>query len=87
MVTGNKEFIQLTNGYTQFWNHCIRKKGYSGTAIFTKYKPISITEGIGMDKHDQEGRAITMEFHDFYLVATYIPNASRGLVRLGYRVN
>ncbi|MBT4538769.1 exodeoxyribonuclease III [Candidatus Woesearchaeota archaeon] len=68
-----------------FWNASIRKKGYSGTAIFSKIQPISITYGINEEEHDQEGRVITAEFKDFYLITVYTPNSGRGLVRLDYR--
>ncbi len=72
-------------GYQQFWC-CAVKKGYSGTAIFTKHKPLTVSYGIGTEVHDQEGRVITMEFEDFYLVNVYTPNAQRGLARLDYRM-
>ncbi|SMB78895.1 exodeoxyribonuclease-3 [Desulfonispora thiosulfatigenes DSM 11270] len=73
-------------GYEQYWNYAV-KKGYSGTAIFTKYTPLSVTYGIGIEEHDQEGRVITMEFPNFYLVNVYTPNSQRGLLRLDYRMN
>lgn len=72
-------------GYEQYWNYA-EKKGYSGTAVFTKIKPISVKYGIGMDEHDQEGRVITLEYEDFYLVNAYIPNSQRELARLDYRM-
>lgn len=72
-------------GYYKFFNSAERK-GYSGTAIFTKIKPISITYGIGIDEHDKEGRVITLEFDRFYLVNCYTPNAQRELTRLEYRM-
>jgi len=72
-------------GYYQYWNSAV-KKGYSGTAIFTKQKPISVSYGIGIEEHDQEGRVITLEFEKFYLVNCYTPNSKRGLERLEYRV-
>lgn len=72
-------------GYEQYWNYAI-KKGYSGTAVFTKAKPLSVKLGIGIEEHDQEGRAITAEFENFYLVNIYTPNAQRGLTRLEYRM-
>ncbi|SHJ16696.1 exodeoxyribonuclease III [Lutispora thermophila] len=72
-------------GYEQYWNYA-EKKGYSGTAVFTKKKPISVKYGIGMDEHDQEGRVITLEYEDFYLVNAYIPNSQRELARLDYRM-
>ncbi len=72
-------------GYSQFWNYAV-KKGYSGTAIFTKAEPLSHSYGIGIDKHDNEGRVITLEFEDYFLVNVYTPNAQRGLERLDYRM-
>jgi len=72
-------------GYEQFWNYAI-KKGYSGTAIFTKIKPMSSSCGIGIEEHDNEGRVITLEFEDYYLVNVYTPNSKRELERLGYRM-
>ncbi len=71
-------------GYTSYWNSA-EKKGYSGTAIFTKIKPISVTYGIGIEEHDNEGRVITLEFEKFYLVNVYTPNSKRELERLDYR--
>jgi exodeoxyribonuclease-3 len=70
--------------YTSFWNSAV-KKGYSGTAIFTKAKPVAVTFGIGIDEHDQEGRVITAEYADFFLVNIYVPNSKRELTRLPYR--
>ncbi len=67
-----------------YWNSA-EKAGYSGTAIFSKIKPLSVTYGIGIEEHDQEGRVITLEFEDFYLVNVYVPNSGRELVRLKYR--
>lgn len=72
-------------GYHQFW-HQADKKGYSGTAIFLRQEPISVRYGIGMDEHDHEGRVITAELKDFYLVNCYTPNAQRELTRLDYRM-
>ena len=72
-------------GYQQYWNSAI-KKGYSGTAIFTRIPPLSVSYGIGSSAHDDEGRAITVEFEDFYLVTCYTPNAQRGLARLDFRM-
>lgn len=72
------------DGYKSYWNSAERK-GYSGTAIFTKKKPIAVTRGIGIEEHDKEGRILTLEFEDFYLVNNYTPNAKRGLERLDYR--
>lgn len=71
-------------GYRSYWNSA-EKKGYSGTAIFTKKEPIAVTYGIGIEEHDKEGRIITLEFEDFYLVNNYTPNSKRGLERLSYR--
>ena len=76
----------LGPSYSSYFNCCKTKKGYSGTAIFTKYAPLNVTYGISIKKHDDEGRVITMEFDSFYLVATYIPNAGEGLKRIDYRV-
>ena len=67
--------------YYSFWNSA-EKKGYSGTAIFTKYKPLSVTYGLGIPEHDKEGRIITLEFDSFYLVNIYTPNSKRELERL-----
>lgn len=76
----------LGSNYKAYFNCSQSKQGYSGTAIFTKFKPLAVTYGIGKQEHDDEGRVITMEFDKFFLVATYIPNAGEGLRRLGYRV-
>ena len=72
-------------GYHQYWNYA-EKKGYSGTAIFTKRKPLSETYGMGMEEHDKEGRVITLEFEDFYIVTVYTPNSQNELARLDYRM-
>ena len=72
-------------GYHQYWNYA-EKKGYSGTAVFTKEKPLSVAYGMEIEKHDQEGRVITLEFKDFFLVTVYTPNAQEGLARLDYRM-
>jgi exodeoxyribonuclease-3 len=72
-------------GYDQYWNYAV-KKGYSGTAVFTRIKPISVRYGIDIEEHDQEGRVITLEFENFYLVNVYTPNSQRGLTRLEYRM-
>lgn len=72
-------------GYYQYWNSAI-KKGYSGTALFTKVKPLSVTYGLGIEEHDQEGRIITAEFDDHYLITCYTPNSKRDLSRLDYRM-
>ena len=73
-------------GYAQYWNSA-EKKGYSGTALFTKIPPRSVTYGIGIPAHDTEGRVITAELEDMYLVTCYAPNAQRGLTRLEYRMD
>ena len=72
-------------GYESYWNYA-DKKGYSGTAIFTKHKPLNVTYGIDIDEHDHEGRVITLEMADFYLVTVYTPNSQDGLRRLDYRM-
>lgn len=72
-------------GYEQYWCYA-EKKGYSGTAIFTKHTPLSVTTGIGVEALDNEGRVITLEYEDFYLVTCYTPNAQRGLARLDHRM-
>ena len=72
-------------GYYSYWNYA-DKKGYSGTAIFTKVKPISVTRGMGIDEHDHEGRVLTLEFKDFYLTDVYVPNSQDELKRLDYRM-
>lgn len=72
-------------GYESYWNYA-NKKGYSGTAIFTKHKPLSVTYGIDIDEHDHEGRVITLEMDDFYLVTVYTPNSQDELRRLEYRM-
>ena len=71
-------------GYETYWNYA-DKKGYSGTAIFTRRQPLSVTYGLGIDLHDHEGRIITAEYEDFYLVTAYVPNSQDGLRRLDYR--
>lgn len=72
-------------GYKQYWNSA-EKKGYSGTAVFTRLEPLNVTYGIGSEEHDREGRAITLEFENFYLVNCYVPNAQRELTRLDWRM-
>ena len=72
-------------GYYQYWNYA-EKKGYSGTAVFTRKKPLSVTCGIGVEEHDHEGRVITLEFEDFYFIVVYVPNSQRELARLSYRM-
>lgn len=72
-------------GYFGYWNYA-EKKGYSGTAIFTKQEPLSVAYGIGIEEHDHEGRVITLEFEEFYLITVYTPNSQDGLKRLDYRM-
>jgi len=73
-------------GYTSYWNYA-EKKGYSGTAIYSKHQPLSVSYGIGLPEHDTEGRVITLEMPDFYLVCVYVPNSQDGLRRLDYRMS
>ena len=73
-------------GYESFWCYA-DKKGYSGTAVFTKHTPISVTRNLGIDEHDHEGRMLTLEYEDFYLVCVYTPNAQDGLRRIEYRLS
>ncbi len=77
--------LELPEGYEGYWNYA-QKKGYSGTAIFTKHKPLSVANGIGIQEHDQEGRVITLEYESFYLVTCYTPNSQSELARLPYRM-
>lgn len=72
-------------GYKQYWNYAV-KKGYSGTAIFTKEEPLGVTYGLGIEEHDQEGRVITLEFSDYYFITVYVPNSKEDLSRLEYRM-
>ena len=72
-------------GYFQYWNYAV-KKGYSGTAVFTKEKAVSVKYGIGIEKHDQEGRVISLEYENYYVVTVYTPNSQQGLARLSYRM-
>ena len=72
-------------GYRQYWNYA-EKKGYSGTAIFTKHEPLSVTYGLNIEEHDKEGRVITLEYEGFYMVTVYTPNSKDGLLRLDYRM-
>ena len=72
-------------GYQQYWNYA-KKKGYSGTAIFTRKEPIGVSYGLGIEEHDQEGRVITLEFEDFYFITVYTPNSQNELARLDYRM-
>lgn len=83
MQEGQVEIV--LEGYHQYWNSAV-KKGYSGTAIFTKKEPISVSRGLGIDIHDQEGRIVTLEYEEFYLVNVYTPNVKRELERLDYRM-
>ena len=71
-------------GYYQYWNYAV-KKGYSGTALFTKEEPVSVSYGLGIEEHDQEGRVITAEFPEYYVITCYTPNSQDGLARLDYR--
>jgi len=73
------------DGYYEYWNSA-EKKGYSGTAVFTKFLPLSVSYGIGIDEHDHEGRVITLEFGEYYVVNVYVPNSKRELLRLDYRM-
>ena len=73
-------------GYLSYWNYA-EKKGYSGTAIFTKHEPLSVRYGIGVEEHDHEGRTVTLEYEDFFLVCVYVPNSQDGLRRLDYRMD
>ncbi len=84
MQPGQAEFSP--EGYFQYW-YSAEKKGYSGTAIFAKKEPLSVSYGLGIPEHDTEGRAITLEYEDFYLVCVYTPNAQRELARLDYRMS
>lgn len=77
--------LDLPEGYESYWNYA-RKKGYSGTAIFTKHKPLSVSYGMGQEEHDMEGRLITLEYEVFYLVTCYTPNSQNELKRLPYRM-
>ena len=72
-------------GYESYWNYA-EKKGYSGTAVYTRVKPINVTYGLGIEEHDHEGRVITVEFEEFFLVCVYTPNSQDGLRRLDYRM-
>ena len=73
------------DGYYDYWNYA-EKKGYSGTAVFTKHKPLSVTYGMDIEEHDKEGRVITLNFEDFFLVNVYTPNSKKELLRLDYRM-
>jgi len=79
--------IDLTlDGYHDYWHYASKKKGYSGVAVFTKIKPMQVFYGIGVEKFDEEGRTLTLEFADFYLVNAYVPNSQRDLARLDFRL-
>lgn len=80
----DENILEIFEGYNAYWNSA-EKKGYSGTAIFTKQKPLNVTYGIGKEEHDKEGRVITLEFEKFYIVNIYTPNSKRELERLDYR--
>ena len=73
-------------GYESYWAYA-EKKGYSGTAVFTKHSPLSVRYNLGIDRHDTEGRAVTLEYEDFFLVCVYTPNAQDGLKRIDYRMD
>ena len=75
----------MFDGYQSYWVYA-EKKGYSGTVIFTRHEPLSVSQGIGIEEHDHEGRVVTLEMQDFYLVNVYVPNSRDGLVRLDYRM-
>ena len=81
---GDVQHVEWPAGYEVYWNSA-DKKGYSGTVVFTKVKPVKVTNGIGAPAHDNEGRVITVEFDEFHLVNVYQPNSQRGLTRLAYR--
>ena len=83
MLQGQADFAP--DGYLQYWNSA-EKKGYSGTAIFTKHEPLNCSYGMGIPEHDREGRIITLEYDHFFLVTVYTPNSQRGLLRLDYRM-
>jgi exodeoxyribonuclease-3 len=83
MQEGQAEII--AEGYSQYWNYA-EKKGYSGTAVFTKQKPLNVTYGLNIAEHDTEGRVITLEFDEFYLVTVYTPNSKEKLARIDYRM-
>ena len=79
------QIVLSLEGYHQYWNYA-QKKGYSGTAIFTRQEPISVIKGMGIEEHDTEGRVITLEFPEFYMVTVYTPNSKEELKRLEYRM-
>ena len=81
-----KDQLQLdTPGYYQYWNYA-KKKGYSGTAVFTKKEPVNVTYGLGIEEHDQEGRLITLDMGDYFFICVYVPNSQNELKRLDYRM-
>ncbi len=80
------QLVLELEGYEQYWNSAV-KKGYSGTAVFTRKKPLSVAYGIGIEEHDQEGRVITLEYEDFYFITVYTPNSQNELARLDYRMH
>lgn len=81
---GDVQHVTWPEGYAPYWNAAV-KKGYSGTAVFSRVPPLSVAYGLGSEEHDQEGRAITVEFDEFYLVNVYVPNAQAELARIAYR--
>jgi len=87
-IKAQREQVDLTlpDGYHQYW-YSAEKKGYSGTAIFTRHEPLAVRYGLGLEAHDREGRVLTLEYGDFFLVNVYTPNSKRGLERLDYRQN
>ena len=80
------QLILETPGYHQYWNYAVRK-GYSGTAVFTKKEPVNVINGMGIERHDQEGRVITLDMGDYYFVTVYVPNSQNELKRLDYRMD
>lgn len=85
LQAGQIDIDEELKDYHQYWNYA-EKKGYSGTAIFTKKEPLSVTYGLGIEEHDKEGRVITLEFEDFYMITVYTPNSKTELERLDYRM-
>ncbi|MGL4453410.1 MAG: exodeoxyribonuclease III [Sarcina sp.] len=85
LQAGQIDINEELKEYYQYWNYA-EKKGYSGTAIFTKKEPLSVVYGLGIEEHDKEGRVITLEFEDFYMITVYTPNSKTELERLGYRM-
>jgi exodeoxyribonuclease III len=83
----NKLVENYFHNYYTYWNSCVENKGYSGVSIITRYKPLNFSYGINSKLHDTEGRVITLEYEDFYLISVYVPNSGEGLRRLYYRVN